>query len=147
VHLLEASPKYPSRYTPPFETLVPTNTTLVPSIVKAPNLEMKQLPEHLTYAYLGENKTLLVIVAANLCSGEEEKMLRILREHKTAIGWTIADIKGISPAKCMHQIHLEDEAKPTRDVQRRLNPHMKGGSQSGGIETVGCWHYLFHLRQ
>jgi hypothetical protein len=33
VHLLEASPKYPSRYTPPFETLVPTNTTLVPSIV------------------------------------------------------------------------------------------------------------------
>jgi hypothetical protein len=28
VHLLEASPKYPSRYTPPFETLVPTNTTL-----------------------------------------------------------------------------------------------------------------------
>jgi hypothetical protein len=41
VHLLEASPKYPSRYTPPFETLVPTNTTLVPSIVQAPNLELK----------------------------------------------------------------------------------------------------------
>jgi hypothetical protein len=83
------------------------------------------LPEHLTYAYLGENKTLPMIVAANLSSGEEEKLLRILREHKIAIGWTIADIKGISPAKCMHQIHLEDEAKPTRDAQRRLNPHMK----------------------
>jgi hypothetical protein len=125
VHLLEASPKYPSRYTPPFETLIPTNTTLVPSIVHAPNLELKQLPEHLTYAYLGENKTLPVIVAANLSLGEEEKLLRVLREHKTAIGWTIADIKGISPAKCMHQIHLEDEAKPTKDAQRRLNPHMK----------------------
>jgi hypothetical protein len=25
----------------------------------------------------------------------------------------------------MHQIHLEDEAKPTRDAQRRINPHMK----------------------
>jgi hypothetical protein len=125
VHLLEASPKHPSRYTPPFETLMPTNTTLVLSILKAPNLEMKQLPEHLTYAYLGENKTLLVIVVANLCFGEEEKMLRILRKHKTAIGWTIADIKGISPAKCMHQIHFEDEAKPTKDAQRRLNPHMK----------------------
>jgi hypothetical protein len=25
----------------------------------------------------------------------------------------------------MHQIHLEDEAKSTRDAQRRLNPHMK----------------------
>jgi hypothetical protein len=125
VHLLEASPKYPSRYTPPFETLVPTNTTLVPSIVQVPNLELKQLPEHLTYAYLGENQTLPVIVVANLSLGEEEKLLRVLREHKTAIGWTIADIKGISPAKCMHQIHLEDESKPTRDAQRRLNPHMK----------------------
>jgi hypothetical protein len=41
VHLLEVSPKYPSRYTPPFETLIPTNTTLVPSIVQAPNLELK----------------------------------------------------------------------------------------------------------
>jgi hypothetical protein len=39
VHLLEASLKYPSRYTP-FETLVPTNTILVPSIVQAPNLEL-----------------------------------------------------------------------------------------------------------
>jgi hypothetical protein len=125
VHLLKSSLKHPSRYTPPFETLVPTNTTIFPSIVKAPNLELKQLPKHLTYAYLGENKTLPMIVAANLSSGEEEKLLRILREHKIAIGWTIADIKGISPAKCMHQIHLEDEAKPTRDAQRRLNPHMK----------------------
>jgi hypothetical protein len=125
VHLLEASPKHPSRYTPPFETLMPTNTTLVPSIVKAPNLEMKQLLEHMTYAYLGENKKLPVIVAANLSSREEEKLLRVLREHKTAIGWTIADIKGISSAKYMRQIYLEDEAKPTRDAQSRLNPHMK----------------------
>jgi hypothetical protein len=125
VHLLEASPKYPSWYTPPFETLVPTNTTLVPSIFQAPNLELKQLPEHLTYAYLGENKTLPVIVTANLSLEEEEKLLRVLREHKTAIGWTIADIKGISLAKCMHQIHLEDEAKATKDTQRMLNPHIK----------------------
>jgi hypothetical protein len=79
----------------------------------------------LTYAYLGENKTLPMIVAANLSLGEKEKLLRVLKEHKTAIGWAIADIKGISPAKCMHQIHLEDEAKSTRDAQRRLNPHMK----------------------
>jgi hypothetical protein len=78
VHLLEASPKYPSRYTLPFETLVPTNT----SIVQTPNLELKQLPEHLAYAYLGENKMLPVIVATNLSLGEEEKLLRVLREQK-----------------------------------------------------------------
>ena len=41
LHLLKASPKHPSRYIPPFESLVPTNTTIFPSIVKAPNLELK----------------------------------------------------------------------------------------------------------
>ncbi|CAL9029388.1 unnamed protein product [Prunus brigantina] len=90
-----------------------------------PNLELKQLPEQLKYAYLGENQTLPVIVAANLSLVEQEKLLRVLREHKTALGWTIADIKGISPSKCMHRILLEDNAKPNRDAQRRLNPHMK----------------------
>lgn len=125
LHSLEASKPYPSKYVPLFETLVSTNTTLVPSIVRAPDLELKQLPEQLKYAYLGENQTLPVIVAANLNLVEQEKLLRVLREHKTALGWTIADIKGISPSKCMHRILLEDNAKPTRDAQRRLNPHMK----------------------
>ncbi|XP_059429103.1 uncharacterized protein LOC132162906 [Corylus avellana] len=104
VHLLESSPQHPSKYPAPFETLVPTNTTFFPSIVKAPKLELKQLLENLTYAYLGENQTLPVTVAANLSLGEEEKLLRVLRKHKTTLGWTIADIKEISPAKCMHQM-------------------------------------------
>ncbi|XP_059455005.1 uncharacterized protein LOC132185221 [Corylus avellana] len=74
VHLLEASPPRSSKYIPLFKTLVPTNTTIVPSIVQAPKLELKQLPEHLTYAYLGENKTLPVVVVANLSFREEEKL-------------------------------------------------------------------------
>ncbi|KAJ4717067.1 Retrovirus-related Pol polyprotein [Melia azedarach] len=40
-------------------------------------------------------------------------------------GWTIADIKGISPLICTHKIYLEDNAKPSRQMQRRLNPNMK----------------------
>ncbi|CAL9025932.1 unnamed protein product [Prunus brigantina] len=48
-----------------------------------------------------------------------------IEEHKTAIGWSIADIKGISPTLCMHKILLEDNAMPKRDAQRRLNPNMK----------------------
>ena len=48
----------------------------------------------------------------------------MLREHKTTIGWTIADIKGISPSMCMHRILLEEGSKPTKEAQRRLNPPM-----------------------
>ncbi|XP_074323538.1 uncharacterized protein LOC141660452 [Apium graveolens] len=38
----------------------------------------------------------------------EDKLLRILREFKSTIGWTITDIKGISPSYCQHKIILEE---------------------------------------
>ncbi|XP_070056963.1 uncharacterized protein [Nicotiana tomentosiformis] len=56
---------------------------------------------------------------------EEEKLLRVLREHKHAIGWTMSDIKGISPAFCMHKILMEEGHKPSVEHQCRLNPIMK----------------------
>ncbi|KAK8512042.1 hypothetical protein V6N12_018523 [Hibiscus sabdariffa] len=49
----------------------------------------------------------------------------MLWQHKKALGWTIADIKGISPAICMHKILLEDNHKSIVDAQRRLNQAMK----------------------
>jgi hypothetical protein len=44
VQFLEASPPHPSESPPSFEMLVPTDTTLFPSIFQAPVLELKQLP-------------------------------------------------------------------------------------------------------
>ena len=80
---------------------------LKPSIEEAPKLELKPLPDHLKYAYLGDASTLPVIIAANLLVSEEDKLFRILREFKAAIGWTIVDLKGISPSYCQHKILLE----------------------------------------
>ena len=34
-------------------------------------------------------------------------------------------IKRISPTLCMHKILLEEDTKPTREAQRRLNPIMQ----------------------
>jgi len=53
---------------------------------------------------------------------QEEKLLEVLRRNKKAIGWSLDDILGISPTVCMHKILLEDEVKPVRQLQRRLNP-------------------------
>ncbi|CAL8993312.1 unnamed protein product [Prunus brigantina] len=72
-----------------------------------------------------EFETLPVIIASDLTSLEEDKLIRVLKEFKSTIGWSIADIKGISPTMCMHRILLEEGAKPTREPQRRLNPNMK----------------------
>ncbi|XP_030477993.2 uncharacterized protein LOC115695035 [Cannabis sativa] len=90
-----------------------------PSTENPPQLELKVLLDHLRYEYLEENKTLPVIVA------ETGKLLRVLRKHKKAIGWTLADIKRISPSTVMHRILMEEGVKPTIDAQRRLTPPMK----------------------
>ena len=56
---------------------------------------------------------------------EKEKLLKPLLDHKDVIGWCLADLKGIHPSMCMHQILLEDGHKPSVEAQRRLNPTMK----------------------
>ena len=82
----------------------------------APTLDLKPLPNHLKYVFLRENKTLPVIIANNISSLQEEKLMRVLMNHRTVIGWTIVDIKGFSPSMCMHRILLEDGAIPTREA-------------------------------
>ena len=61
----------------------------------------------------------------NLSEHEEERLLKVLRKHRAAIGYTLADLKGISPTLCQHKIKLEKDAKQVVDHQRRLNPKMK----------------------
>ncbi|KAL9343158.1 hypothetical protein Peur_063589 [Populus x canadensis] len=107
-----------------FIDLVLSHKKLLPSILQAPELELKPLPDNLKYVFIGDNNTLPVIIAKGLTNMQEEKLVKLLCDHKTAIGWTLADIKGISPSMCMHHILLEDNAKPTREMQRRLNPPM-----------------------
>ena len=57
-----------------------------PPIEPPPSLELKTLPKHLKYAYLGEQKTLPVIVVSNLTNRQEEYLLATLRRHREAIG-------------------------------------------------------------
>ena len=96
-----------------------------PPIGSSSSIELKILPKHLKYAYLGEQETLPVIIASNLTNRQEEDLMKILRKHQEAIGWTMTDIKGLSPTIVQHRIYLNEEAKPTRESQRRLNPIMQ----------------------
>ena len=69
---------------------------------------------------------------------EEGKLVRVLKEYKTAIGWTLADIKGISPTTCMHRILLEEGSKASREAQRRLNPPMMEVVKKEIIKLLDC---------
>ncbi|KAG9440079.1 hypothetical protein H6P81_020244 [Aristolochia fimbriata] len=93
--------------------------------IKDPSkLELKPLPSSLKYIFLEENAK-PVIISSCLNVREEKLLIEVLSKHKKAIGWTISDIKGISPTTCMHKILMEDSFKPTIQPQRRLNPTLQ----------------------
>ena len=66
-----------------------------------------------------------MVISSSLSEGQEESLLKVLKKHRKALGWTIADLHGISPLMCTHRIYLEEESKPVRQMQRLLNPNMK----------------------
>ena len=74
-------------------------------------LTSKELPRHLKYAFLEQEKAKPVIISAALTEHEEQKLLEILRKYKGAIAWSIEDLKVISPFIFMHKILLEDSVK------------------------------------
>ncbi|KAL4310214.1 hypothetical protein GQ457_01G020890 [Hibiscus cannabinus] len=96
-----------------------------PSLEHAPSLELKPLPPHLKYVYLGSNETLPVIISSKLLHDQECSLINLLSQYKKAIGWTMADLKGINPTICMHKIMLEECHNNSVEPQQRLNPAMK----------------------
>uniref|UniRef100_A0A803QS84 Reverse transcriptase/retrotransposon-derived protein RNase H-like domain-containing protein n=1 Tax=Cannabis sativa TaxID=3483 RepID=A0A803QS84_CANSA len=108
-----------------FEELGVVPKSPLPSVEKLPELELKVLPDHLRYEFLGKNKTLTVIVPTSLSDLEINKVLRVLRAHMKAIGWTLVDIKGINPSIVMHWMLIKSGAKSTVNAQRRRNLPMK----------------------
>ncbi|KAK1668126.1 hypothetical protein QYE76_056285 [Lolium multiflorum] len=90
-----------------------------------PVFDLKPLPDNLKYAHIDDKKIYPVIISSKLTEFEEERLLQILKKHRGAIGYTLDDLKGISPSICQHAINMEDDAKPVVEPQRRLIPKMK----------------------
>ena len=88
-------------------------------------LILKDLPEHLKYAFFQPEKGKTLIIAAGLTELEEHKLLEILKKYKEAIAWSIEDLKGIILSIYMHKILLEENVKTSIEHQRRLNPVLK----------------------
>jgi len=120
--LLDLAPELEADFGETTETSSPDPSPSAAELVKR---ELKPLPDTLKYKYLDLNESLPVIIAADLNETQEQTLLDVLKEHKKAIGWSIGDIKGINPAVVIHKIHLEGNAKPSREPQRRLNPAMQ----------------------
>ncbi|GJU00908.1 reverse transcriptase domain-containing protein [Tanacetum coccineum] len=92
------------------------------SVDEPPELELKDLPSHLEYAFLEGTNILLVIIAKKLKDEEKERLIKVLKSHKQAIAWKLFDIKGIDSQFCTHKILMDDDFKPAVQHQRRANP-------------------------
>ncbi|GJV10300.1 reverse transcriptase domain-containing protein, partial [Tanacetum coccineum] len=87
--------------------------------------ELKNLPQHLKYAYLHGDKSFPIIISSELPEKEKISLLQVLEKRKGAIAWKMPDIKRISPSYCTHKILMEDDYKPVIQPQRRLNPKVQ----------------------
>ncbi|GJR53854.1 reverse transcriptase domain-containing protein [Tanacetum coccineum] len=96
-------------------------TMTKPSIKEPPELELKDLPSHLEYAFLEGTDKLPIIISKELKDEEKAALLKVLKSHKRAIKWKISDIKGIDPCFCTHKILIEDDFKPAVQHQRMVN--------------------------
>nr|GEZ81290.1 reverse transcriptase domain-containing protein [Tanacetum cinerariifolium] len=77
-----------------------------------PEVELKDLPPHLEYAFLGDNNKWPVIIAKDLSVDEKSALLKVLKSQKQAIAWKLTDIKGIDLEFCSHKILLEEDYTP-----------------------------------
>nr|GEY61258.1 reverse transcriptase domain-containing protein [Tanacetum cinerariifolium] len=87
-----------------------------------PEVELKELPPHLEYAFLGDNGKWPVIIAKDLSSNEKTALINVLKTQKKAIAWKLTDIKGIDPEFYSHKILHEEDYSPKVQIQRRVNP-------------------------
>nr|GFC03444.1 hypothetical protein [Tanacetum cinerariifolium] len=87
-----------------------------------PEVELKELPPYLEYAFLSDNGKWPVIIAKDLSSNKKTTPINVLKMRKKAIAWKLTDIKGIDPEFCSHKILLEEDYSPKVQSQRRVNP-------------------------
>ncbi|GJS95397.1 reverse transcriptase domain-containing protein [Tanacetum coccineum] len=92
------------------------------SVDEPPEVELKDLPPHLEYAFLEDNNKLPVIIAKDLSVDEKAALIKVLKSRKQAIAWKLSDIKGINPEFCSHKILMEEDYEPAVQHQRRVNP-------------------------
>nr|GEV87164.1 reverse transcriptase domain-containing protein [Tanacetum cinerariifolium] len=92
------------------------------SIDEPSEVELKDLPPHLEYAFLEGDDKLPVIIAKDLSNEEKTALITVLKSHKRAIAWKLFDIKGINLEFHTHKILMEEDFKPAVQNQRRVNP-------------------------
>nr|GEV43413.1 reverse transcriptase domain-containing protein [Tanacetum cinerariifolium] len=82
------------------------------SVDEHPEVELKDLPPHLEYAFLEGDNKLPVIIAKELGDEDKSALIKVLKSHKRAITWKLSDIQGINLEFSTHETLMEEDYKP-----------------------------------
>jgi hypothetical protein len=66
-----------------------------------------------------------VIISDKLSNDKTRRLVATLENYWSFIGYSLKDLKGISPSIYTHHIPMEQEHKPIREHQQRLNNAMR----------------------
>jgi hypothetical protein len=79
----------------------------------------------LQYVFLNGDHETPVIISGKLSKDETRRLVATLEKYRLVIGYSLKDLKGISPSLCTHRIPMEQEHKPIHEHQRWLNNAMR----------------------
>jgi hypothetical protein len=66
-----------------------------------------------------------VIISDKLSNDETQRLVATLEKYRSVIGYSLKDLRGISPSLCTHRIPMEQEHQPIHELQRRMNNVMR----------------------
>jgi hypothetical protein len=66
-----------------------------------------------------------MIISNKLSQEESLCLITVLEKHRSTFGYSLQDLKGISPILCTHHIPIDLDCTPSREPQCRLNNAMR----------------------
>ena len=90
-----------------------------------PPIKLKPLPTGHRYTFLHGDTESPVIISDKLSEEESARLITVLEKHRAILGYSLHDLKGISPTLGTHRIPLDLDITPSREPQRRLNNAMR----------------------
>ena len=66
-----------------------------------------------------------LIINVNLTKDQQSQLVQLLKAQFGAFAWTYTDMNGIHPDTCIHHIYTQENIRPVRKPQRRMNPALK----------------------
>jgi hypothetical protein len=88
-------------------------------------VELKQLPSELQYVFLNCDRETPVIISDKLFNDESRRLVATLEKYRSVNGYSLKDLKRISPSLCTHRILIEQDHKLVHVHQRWLNNTMR----------------------